>query len=567
MANCCPQGYTYNPVSGKCEQVSSSLAVYTGPSIPALKPTCPGYGHIGAVFYADITSIPKPVTASLNSVNFPNPVDFYNYAVLLDGASSPLGIQTAVSTTPANMTWGVPFPIPTPVPPLCTTGRFNLSSIFANSPNIGSGSWAGIEFCVTVPQTKTYYIGLSADDTLRLSLGNQLLIDIQGAGWNFSTWKVFPITLNAGVNVFFLEMLNSLSVLGSLAIGMEIYDATLSQLTTAPNATALAPYVLFNSSSLVGQLFTSYTDRNGIPAGYLCTNGCNLNVCNNPPTCDCVQSVDTSPCCYQLTNCVTGASVLTQTDLSLSVGKIVQIDSTGACFIVSLSGNFGCTGSAPVVIIKSFDTCDLCTKKCYTLLDCSAQNPDILVSNDLSAYIGKVIKISTCPDICWTVVDSDSCIGAVPIVLSSSFDSCQKCTGIFTPTLVLKSRSVYPNYGNTVNNCSIDYIEKVNCNYAEQAYSKVIKTRYGLKSCEEDQYDKWWVKKKLLDLNLLEDPTACCPPETPITCDVLPEPPLPVPIACPAPTNVTTAFSYIVDCLPVTNVVTNFTFNNPVGNP
>lgn len=557
MTNCCPQGYTYNPVSGECEQINSSIAPLIGTPLPLVKAQCAGYGNLGAVFYADITGLQKPITASNNSVNFPNPVGFFDYAVLLDGALAPLPIQSTVATTSTQLTWGFPFPPPSPLPPLCS-GRLNEVGIWVGNDGLFLREWIGITKCVNIPQTKTYYIGISGDDVVRLTINGQLVLDLVGSGWNFTTWKVFPITLNAGNNIFLLEGLTAGS---NASMAFEIYDASLSQLTAVPNATALAPYILFSSISLIGQNIT-----NGTTIGYQCAPGCSLNTCNLPFTCDCIQTAPPEPCCYTLTNCVTGVFINTQTDISIYIGKVVKIDTTDDCWIVSKS-DVSCPGVAPVTVLLEFADCALCTKKCYKLIDCEGNNDDLLVNNDLSAYIGKVIKIESCPDVCWTVVEAPNCDGTKAIILTDSFDTCDICLGIFNPTIVLKNRSVLPNYGNSIGDCSFEYMEKVNCNFAEQAYARIIGKKYGIKSCEELEYDKWWIKKQLLNLNLIEDPNACIIPPVVVPCDV-PTPPVPpTPIACPAPTNVTATFSYIVDCDAPTDVEATFSFNNPVGNP
>lgn len=575
-ANCCPNGFTYNPTTGECERVSSTIAPSTNNFFPALKGVCQGFGHIGAYFYNDVTALPKPIQTSNVSVNFPTPIGFSDPAAIMDGASTPVAPQNFVATTPLNMTWGFPFPPPSPVPVICQTGRLNTSGIFGASAPFGTNTYTGIRFCVTIPATKTYYIGLAADDVIRITIDNQLIFDLGSTpfpSYNSTVWRIFPITLTAGQHNILLEQYNINGPGGTVTTGMEIYDApSLAALVSVPNSTALAPYVLFTSSSLIGQPYNNgwRTPGTGLAPEemkYTCGNGCFVNVCNTPATCDCVETQTAGACCFQLTDCTSGVAILTQTDLSIYLDKIIKIEGSQGCYIVSYAQDFSCTGGVPVVFTEEFTTCEECTKKCYKLIDCSGINDDVITDTDLLAYVGKVIKIESCPDVCWTVVAADDCTGATPIVLTESFDSCNSCFGIFKPTINLKTRSVYPNYGNTVNGCSIEYIEKVNCNFAEQAYSRMIKKRYGLKSGEEDQYDKWWIKKKLLDFTLIQDPYACTPPPVETPCAELPAVVPPIPLTCPAPSSVTVEFSYTENCDPVSSVEVSFTFNNPVGNP
>ena len=85
------------------------------------------------------------------------------------------------------------------------------------------------------------------------------------------------------------------------------------------------------------------------------------------------------------------------------------------------------------------------------------------------------------------------------------------------PPLVLNTRFVKPGY--TTPFCPPEYTEKVNCNYGDQLYNRMLSARYGLTVCCDESFDKWLIKKELLDLDSIRNTEfVCCPPIAP--CNV-----------------------------------------------
>lgn len=98
---------------------------------------------------------------------------------------------------------------------------------------------------INVPSTKTYYIGLGADNTASIAItapnGNKTTLLTQntatagayylGSGtWNFDFWNIYPVTLSAGLN--FLEVAGHDSG-AAFGFGVEIYDNTVAELVAA----------------------------------------------------------------------------------------------------------------------------------------------------------------------------------------------------------------------------------------------------------------------------------------------------------------------------------------------
>jgi hypothetical protein len=223
----------------------------------------------------------------------------------------------------------------------------------------------------------------------------------------------------------------------------------------------------------------------------------------------------------------------------------------------------GCDGAITLLNIGPiFDTCQDCDPKCFMLVDCLDVNNYIL-SNDLNLeqYLGLIVTLQDCPDTCWQVLPATNCDGAVctPIVITS-FPDCQSCLPPPPPVppLDLHPRRVKPGYYTP--GCSPGYTENVNCNFGDQMYNEMLIARYGLTICCDEERVKWSIKKELLELRAIFDPSlckcflnSCCPP----TCvDAIIQ--AFNPMACPPPEDVLALISLIPPpCIPPSQI--NFT--------
>ncbi len=273
-----------------------------------------------------------------------------------------------------------------------------------------------------------------------------------------------------------------------------------------------------------------------------------------------------APTCYMLEDCsgIIPAYIVTD-DLSLYVGQTISLcpDDGGpcGCFIVTLAG--GCVGAVPLVgtITNTYIDCEACIPDCYRLTNCEDPDETVITNTNLSAELGQVIYIDGCPGTCWIVSISDTCVGAVPVVLTETFTDCDTCLGIPPPPpVVLHPRKVKPGYDTP--GCDPAYTEKVYCNYSKSVYDNMLITRYGITMCCNDPIEKWEIKKQLLDLMALYDPElckntydTCCPPCAMVATIVVYEG-----TPCPAPTDMEVEIETpIEDCPPPTNIETSIT--------
>lgn len=355
---------------------------------------------------------------------------------------------------------------------------------------------------------------------------------------------VNPLNPNADPHIYVCHTYKYTALSGCCFLLTDCQNPTITHLTS----TDLSLYLnnVINVSEYQGCFTVTQVDcPQGVPAPPTVTVTASFADCNA-----CL------PKCYLLTDCDgLVASILTNTDMSLYVGGVVNIAGSSTCWQVALAQ--GCQGSIAVTVVASFQTCQTCKPVCYLLVNC--QDPvDIKVTNtNLSANLGQVISIDGCPDTCWQVNLAPDCTGAVPVTIDTPFADCDTCLGILPPPpLELRPRMIKPGY--TTPGCDPAYTEMVNCSFANAAYDEMVIKRYGVTMCCNEPIEKWDIKKQLLDLRAIYDPELCkstfdkccppcavvavltvyhpqtlCPPPTNVVAVLNTPPP-----SCPAPTNV-----------------------------
>jgi hypothetical protein len=272
------------------------------------------------------------------------------------------------------------------------------------------------------------------------------------------------------------------------------------------------------------------------------------------------------PVCYRLVDCKgVLAPIITVSDLSGIVGQVVQIcynpcfpsdcpcdTPVDACWLVEISPTCqGALADGEIFIMATYPDCITCLPHCYLLRDCEGLKPDIITGNNLSQYVGQVIQLEGCGNTCWQVIISQTCDNCIPLsAITNSFQDCATCLPPppSPPPLELNPRRIKPGY--TTPGCPPEYTEKVNCAFMDAMYDNLLARRYGIDSCCEADEQKWTLKKELLDLKALYDPSLCksslvdcCPP-----CRIVAEIEVFAPIQCAPPTNVTVQLGGPVAC-------------------
>jgi hypothetical protein len=280
---------------------------------------------------------------------------------------------------------------------------------------------------------------------------------------------------------------------------------------------------------------------------------------------------------YKLVNCNDPqVYIYTSTELGDYVGSYIKLEEYGnECFYVSVVDGL-VPNDIPVTPKEpAFETCEECALPRYLLTDCAGILEDIVTYTDLSANVGEVIVISTCPDTCWSVEETDlvDFDGTVQVV--NQYETCSTCLantipstcvtftnttseeenfdvityqGVVTKYTVganstlpkscliswnLPVGIVVTEYGNCTNGvcpapapqpkrkvtpgyntpaCTPAYYENVECNFSEWMYKDVLEKRYGISSCCVEELMKWEIKHEMLMLDALINPDYVCQP-------------------------------------------------------
>ena len=142
-------------------------------------------------------------------------------------------------------------------------------------------TWLGFSACLTgVTTTKTYYVGIAADNNYRLVLDGTVILntidgpldDSQDA---FKWWHVYPVEIGGGNHTLELYGENNSSIAG---FGCEIYDNTLEQLTGFTSVSQLN--IIFSSSGRTTATVVQDLNGNQSSSGYTCPSGYVYSTCS-----------------------------------------------------------------------------------------------------------------------------------------------------------------------------------------------------------------------------------------------------------------------------------------------
>jgi len=228
---------------------------------------------------------------------------------------------------------------------------------------------------------------------------------------------------------------------------------------------------------------------------------------------------------YQLDNCditATPLQIITSTDLSDYIDKVVQVEGCVGCYTVSLyTRNEEPAAHQTVEVTSSFDDCSTCTDippRCSTVFNSSITDQVYTFVNangDLETT-GTIRSGEASLRFCvqkW-VLDPDVDQGGI-------FNYYGDCSVFEEPGLgktgfckqyFPNDRKVKPGYNTPI--CSADKYDKITCNFADAAYKSVLELRYGISNCCPEDDEKWIIQKELIELQALTDPNYTCDPLT-----------------------------------------------------
>jgi hypothetical protein len=216
---------------------------------------------------------PPAFTVSLNPIAFTDYSDFgtrfYDTGFAYDGTGTVLQINTT------NVVWRKT--------PGLLNGPLNRSGVSGST--VQTFIWYGFSACLTgITTSKTYYVGIAADNEYRLVLDGQEILNTytpttSGSTNTFRYWNVYPVQMDAGNHSLEVYGMNDPGAgLNPHGFGMEIYDNTLSQLTAATSVNNLN--IVWSSS---GRTTAEIVQNNAgyyLSSGYTCPYPAVYSVCS-----------------------------------------------------------------------------------------------------------------------------------------------------------------------------------------------------------------------------------------------------------------------------------------------
>ena len=213
--------------------------------------------------------IPPAITIATNTSNYfayGNFGTWFYSTYNLNGTGNIIYTSTTINSWRRTQTDGV------------FDGPMNRCSISGNCPD---NIYYGFNACLTVGATKTYYIGIGADNDYSLRIDGVKIIDTLGGPYDdksdaFAWWHVYPLTIGAGSHTIELLGLNKEDVEG---FGCEIYDNTLAQLLAATSVSDLN--IIYSSSAqTVANVVVDPATNTYLSSGFTCPNGWIYSTCS-----------------------------------------------------------------------------------------------------------------------------------------------------------------------------------------------------------------------------------------------------------------------------------------------
>jgi len=263
----CPDGSTPDSY-GICGQ-TPTITASTNPTITEITRTpSEAFGPSGTLIHSNLS-----ITGPTTRLDITNPFWIAQLTTSIPNWNS----LTPMQQHQAQLENG-------PVNRLAIWGRQNDSSgVPFNNYTMGNlgpfNTWIGFSVCISLPTTKTYYIGIAADNFYRFSLDGQVVLtDQRGTSESFTYYHIYPLIITAGSHIINVEGFNTGDNAG---FACEIYDLdNRGSLSVVDFLNQQTNYTNFNIVFTTRGATQFTSDNFTCPSGYTLLNpSCELPIC------------------------------------------------------------------------------------------------------------------------------------------------------------------------------------------------------------------------------------------------------------------------------------------------
>lgn len=263
----CPDGYMPTPDGQGCIPIATGED--TSPSLTVVKGSNEAkYSELGAVFFNSIGDSGKLI-AKIDSTNYWGSKNCV-YQSASKASALKANTKEDMSDT-ASRRSAIALGL--------GCGKLNTVGIWLQGDF--ENNWIGINNCLTIQESKVYYIGMGVDNSLKLFIDGVKVKELYSKNilddTPYQEWKVFPIYLSAGQHILTIEAMDTKY---SQAVGVEVYDNTLKQLLNKKGTATIR--TIFSTSQLIGKRLDTYVKDaagNVILRRFSCSGG-SVDICS-----------------------------------------------------------------------------------------------------------------------------------------------------------------------------------------------------------------------------------------------------------------------------------------------
>ena len=261
------------------------------PPISACCPPTFTLSDDGTYCFKETITSPIAPTAPENTISKTNLNYSANGSVIYDPGFNINGTGPFTQIPYSNPFWvnGAGFPSLAGVD--LVKGPLNRSGLWSSTLSSTYPQEVGYSVCIDVPEDGYYYVGVGADNYATISVDGVTVLNMSAGAMStymsahgyagtttivtFRFWHIYPIFLTAGVRTITAKGVNED---GPAGFGMEIYDATSSEIGGFTSYASMGAQLLFSSKDYIGQ--PVQIGNQGV--GYTCAIG-DLQTCNGLP--------------------------------------------------------------------------------------------------------------------------------------------------------------------------------------------------------------------------------------------------------------------------------------------